>query len=60
MGAMAPSLHMEIMGIMDPFDIHDPDQNPLAGKTEAERWLGRRWAAATRAITTCMGASGER
>lgn len=30
-------LHLDITGIMDPFDIHDPDQNPLAGKTEAER-----------------------
>lgn len=28
---------MKIVGIMDPFDIHDPRQNPLAGATDEER-----------------------
>lgn len=30
-------LDLTIIGIMDPFDIHDPRQNLLAGKTDAER-----------------------
>ena len=27
----------DLTGIMDPFDIHDPQQNPMAGTTDAER-----------------------
>jgi hypothetical protein len=30
-------IHVDYIGIMNPFDIHDPNENPLAGKTEAER-----------------------
>jgi hypothetical protein len=30
-------IHVDIVGIMDPWDIHDPKLNPLAGGTEAEK-----------------------
>lgn len=30
-------IHVDMVGIMDPFDIHDPDQNPLAGATPQEQ-----------------------
>ena len=33
-------IHVDIVGIMDPFDIHDPKLNPLAGAT-AEEQLAR-------------------
>lgn len=30
-------IHVDYVGIMDPWDIHDKDQNPLAGDTAAEQ-----------------------
>ena len=30
-------IHVDLVGIMHPFDIHDPAENPLAGATESER-----------------------
>lgn len=30
-------IHVDIKGIMQPFDIHDPNENPLAGRTEEEQ-----------------------
>ena len=36
-GRDGAELHMDIVGLMNPFDIHDPKENPLAGGTEAER-----------------------
>ncbi len=36
-GADGTEIHVDMLGIMDPFDIHDPAQNPLAGRTEAEK-----------------------
>ncbi|MCB1477005.1 MAG: hypothetical protein H6883_04260 [Rhodobiaceae bacterium] len=30
-------VHLDMKGIMDPWDIHDPKLNPLAGKTHEER-----------------------
>ncbi|GGC65536.1 DUF7064 domain-containing protein [Chelatococcus reniformis] len=36
-GRDGTELHMDIVGLMNPFDIHDPSENPLAGGTEAER-----------------------
>ncbi len=36
-GREGTEIHVDYTGLMNPFDIHDPDENPLAGKTEAER-----------------------
>jgi len=36
-GANGTEIHVDMIGIMDPFDIHDSNQNPLAGKTEEEQ-----------------------
>src|SRR5690606_28030859 len=30
-------IHVDMIGIMNPFDIHDSEQNPLAGKTPEEQ-----------------------
>jgi hypothetical protein len=36
-GRDGTEIHVDYVGIMDPWDIHDPKQNPLAGKTAAEK-----------------------
>ena len=36
-GRDGTEIHVDYIGIMDPFDIHDPDQNPLAGQTTEEQ-----------------------
>ena len=33
-------IHLDFKGLMEPFDIHDPDQSPKAGKTVAEQHAG--------------------
>ena len=32
-GSDGTEIHVDYVGIMQPFDIHDRDENPLAGKT---------------------------
>lgn len=36
-GNEGTEIHVDVIGIMDPFDIHDPNENPLAGRTEKEQ-----------------------
>jgi hypothetical protein len=36
-GPDGTEIHVDYIGIMDPWDIHDPELNPLAGRTETER-----------------------
>ncbi|MCK9504127.1 MAG: hypothetical protein M0Q95_08080 [Porticoccaceae bacterium] len=36
-GPNGTEIHVDMIGIMHPFDIHDPNLNPLAGSTEEER-----------------------
>lgn len=36
-GRDGTEIHVDYVGIMQPFDIHDRDENPIAGKTEAEQ-----------------------
>ena len=36
-GSDGTEIHVDLTGIMDPFDIHDPQHNPMAGTTDAER-----------------------
>lgn len=39
-GRNGTELHMDYVGLMDPFDIHDAGQNARAAKTDAERAAG--------------------
>jgi len=36
-GRDGTEIHVDMIGLMNPWDIHDPKLNPLAGGTEAER-----------------------
>lgn len=36
-GRDGTEIHVDMIGLMNPWDIHDPTLNPLAGHTEAER-----------------------
>jgi hypothetical protein len=37
LGSDDTEIQLDMIGIMDPFDIHDPSANPLAGRTEEEQ-----------------------
>lgn len=36
-GRDGTEIHVDVIGIMDPFDIHDAEQNPFAGATSEEQ-----------------------